>query len=254
MTLHVSKLSPFRILMFFIILGYVAFISDSVQAADVSIKKFSPDINDKEALQRGAAMFMNYCSGCHALKYMRYNRMAKDLGLLTFDGSIDNDLLYNNLILTTAKAHDPIQISMSPEDSRQWFGITPPDLSLKIRERGASWVYTYLTTFYADPKRPFGSNNLLVPDVSMPDVLMPLRGIVERENQNLVLIEKGDMSIGELNQSIADLVTFLTYVSEPLKTERYRIGFFVLPYLFLWLVIVYLRFRQIKKSITSIEI
>ncbi|WP_410503542.1 cytochrome c1, partial [Klebsiella quasipneumoniae] len=32
-------------------------------------------------MQRGAQLYMNYCSGCHALKYLRYSRMAQDLGL-----------------------------------------------------------------------------------------------------------------------------------------------------------------------------
>jgi ubiquinol-cytochrome c reductase cytochrome c1 subunit len=35
--------------------------------------------SDMQSLQRGARNFMNYCSGCHSLKYLRYNRMAQDL-------------------------------------------------------------------------------------------------------------------------------------------------------------------------------
>jgi len=44
------------------------------------------DVTDTAALQRGAKLYMNYCSGCHSLKYVRYSQMAKGLGLLTFDG------------------------------------------------------------------------------------------------------------------------------------------------------------------------
>ncbi len=39
------------------------------------------DLTDKASLQRGAALFMNYCSGCHSLNYQRYSRTAEDLGL-----------------------------------------------------------------------------------------------------------------------------------------------------------------------------
>src|SRR3546814_6447402 len=39
------------------------------------------DIGDQASLQRGAKLYMNYCSGCHSLKYLRYSRMADDLGL-----------------------------------------------------------------------------------------------------------------------------------------------------------------------------
>ncbi len=80
------------------------------------------DITDQTRLQRGAKIFMNYCSGCHSLKYMRYNRMAKDLGLTTFTGEVDADLLYNNLVFTYSKIQDPIQVSMPPEDARQCLG------------------------------------------------------------------------------------------------------------------------------------
>ncbi len=36
-------------------------------------------VEDTSSLQRGARNFMNYCIGCHALKYVRYQRMADDL-------------------------------------------------------------------------------------------------------------------------------------------------------------------------------
>ena len=128
----------------------------------------------KTHLQRGAKLYMNYCSGCHSLKYLRYSTMAKGLGLTTFDGQIDKPLLQDNLIFTTLPVHSPIEIAMSEEDAVQWFGIKPPDLSLIARARGTAWIYTYLKSFYADNTRPFGSNNMLVPDVAMPNVLLSL--------------------------------------------------------------------------------
>ena len=37
------------------------------------------DLGDQASLQRGAKLYMNYCSGCHSLQYLRYSRMAQDL-------------------------------------------------------------------------------------------------------------------------------------------------------------------------------
>ena len=34
------------------------------------------DLSDRASLQRGAQLYMNNCSGCHSLKYLRYSRMA----------------------------------------------------------------------------------------------------------------------------------------------------------------------------------
>lgn len=96
--------------------------------------------------QRGAALFMNYCAGCHALRYMR------------------------------PAVNYPTSISMPAVDARQWFGRMPPDLSLTARVRGPAWIRMYLNGFYADATRPFGANNTVFPDVAMPNVLAPLRG------------------------------------------------------------------------------
>lgn len=220
----------------------------------VSLLPVTIDLHDKEALQRGARMYMNYCSGCHSLQYLRYNRMAEDLGLTTFDGAVDENLLLNNLIFTHAQIYDPIKISMPPIDARQWFGIMPPDLSLVARARGASWLYTYLKSFYADDSRPFGSNNLLFPLVAMPNVLEPLSGkvVALKSPQNskntatpsLMQVEKGTMNNLEFNSALQDLITFLVYTSEPSRLLRYRLGGFVLVFLLLFTVVIY----RLKKA------
>lgn len=208
------------------------------------------DLKDKEKLQRGARYFMNYCSGCHSLKYIRYSRLGKDLNLLTFDGDLDEALLYNNLIFTQAKVHDPIQVSMQPENARQWFGVIPPDLSLITRVRGTDWIYTYLKSFYEDPSRPFGTNNLLIPEVAMPNVLSPLIGQVkaiknedtthhDEDALTLIHVKPGEMTESEFDGVIEDLVTFLAYVAEPEKLLRHQIGYFVLFYLLVLLALVY---------------
>lgn len=221
-----------------------------VAFADEGLFPININIRDTARLQRGAKIFMNYCSGCHSLRFMRYNRMATDLGLTSFTGEIDNDLLINNLIFTKATVYDPIVNSMSEEDARQWFGKVPPDLSLKARERGAAWLYTYLKSFYVDKARPFGTNNTLLPDVAMPNVLAPLEGTViveekksKKQSLRLVLIEQGEMNQNEFDSTLQDLVTFLVYVAEPAKLTRYRVGVFVLIFLGVFLIVGY----QLKK-------
>jgi ubiquinol-cytochrome c reductase cytochrome c1 subunit len=227
-----------------------------VQAAVVErpLMPIKIDLHDKAKLQRGARLFMNYCSGCHSLRYMRYNQMGKDLGITTFTGEVDTDLLKNNLIFTTSQPLDPIKISMPEVDAREWFGKPPPDLSLTGRERGANWLYTYLHSFYLDKKRPFGTNNLLIPDVAMPNILSPLQGevvaikdnnhLATPSNTSLLLIEKGEMTQQQFDSALQDIVTFLVYVSEPAKLQRFRIGTGVLLFLAILLILAY----QLKRS------
>jgi len=39
------------------------------------------NISDQASLQRGAGLYFQYCASCHSLQYMRYSRLARDLGL-----------------------------------------------------------------------------------------------------------------------------------------------------------------------------
>ena len=66
---------------------------------------------------------------------------------------------------------------MPAADAADWFGKTPPDLSLMARARGADYLYQFLKTFYVDPTRQTGANNLRLPTIAMPDVLSPLAGL-----------------------------------------------------------------------------
>ena len=82
---------------------------------------YEPDATNTASLQRGATDFMASCSGCHGLKYLRYNRLAADLG-------IPEDLLQKYLMVTTDKPGDHI-VSAMPQTSADWFGQPPPDRS-----------------------------------------------------------------------------------------------------------------------------
>ena len=64
------------------------------------------DLGDQASLQRGAKLFMNYCSGCHSLKYMRYSRMAEDLGL-------SEDEVQANLNFTGAKPGEQVHVALT---------------------------------------------------------------------------------------------------------------------------------------------
>ncbi len=229
-------------------------------ASTPTLLPFHLDLHDRPKLQRGAKVFMNYCSGCHSLRYLRYNRLANDLGLSTFDGRVDENLLYNNLIFTTAKLADPVQIAMPPEDARQWFGVLPPDLSLVARERGPHWLFTYLKSFYADKNRPFGTNNLLVPGAAMPNVLEPLIGKVVLAtsassgalptSSQLTLLQPGEMSPQEFDSNLEDLITFLVYVGEPARLVRYRLGSAVLIFLSILLLCAWRLKKNYWKNIS----
>jgi ubiquinol-cytochrome c reductase cytochrome c1 subunit len=214
------------------------------------------DTSDSKSLQRGARVFVNYCMGCHSAAYMRYNRLGKDLG-------IAEEVLKNNFMFGTDKPGDTMNIAMKPADAVNFFGVAPPDLSVIARSRGADWLYAYFMTFYSDPSRPFGVNNLQFRDVAMPHVLWELQGTqrpvyktVTHEDgteveviDGLEQVSPGKLTPEEYKSTIHDLVNFLVYLSEPAKFQRQKIGIWVIIYLLAFLVLAYLLKKEYWKDI-----
>ena len=211
------------------------------------------DSHDAISIQRGARVFVNYCLNCHAASAMRYNRLT-DLGLT-------EQQIRENLLFATDKVGDPMTVSASRKDQRQWFGVEPPDLSVVARSRGTDWLYTYLRTFYRDQKRPSGWNNLAFPNVGMPHALWQLQGSqvmkIESEeheghkveHKKLVLEHPGSLSTLEYDKLVRDLVNYLSYMGEPEKTKRSQIGIVVLFFLLLLLVPAWLLKREYWKDV-----
>ncbi len=214
-------------------------------SASESVEHSGVNINDMASLQRGAKWFVNYCLGCHSASYMRYNRLAEDLGL-------SEGMVMENLVFSTAKIGDTMDIAMHPDKAELWFGKTPPDLSLVGRSRGSDWMFAYLKGFYMDDSGRW--NNTLIPDVSMPHVLWRLQGIqtpVFREEMSesgyahqvidhFELSTPGTQSVEEYDQTARDIAAFLEYVSEPAKLKRKSIGVWVILFLALFAFVSYL--------------
>lgn len=220
-------------------------------AADpkIPLDKAPLDISDYASLQRGAQLFMNECAGCHSLQYMRYDSLAKGIEITDENGKVLEQVVKDNLIFTGAAMSDPIKSAMRPVDGATWFGIAAPDLTLEARYRGVDWLYTYLRSFYVDPTRPWGVNNLVYPDVAMPHVLLNLQGEQVLTDTGLAIAKQGTMSEAEFDSAMADLVNFLSYVAEPVQLERRRMGVWVLVFLGIFLIFSYLLKREYWKNV-----
>lgn len=229
----------------FLFIGLVLFVQ--VLFATPPIPPVTANIHDKASLQRGAKIFMNYCAGCHSLSYLDYKRMALDIGIVKKNGEVDALLLKQNLIFSGVDARAPIKTALPPDDAKIWFGVVPPDLSLYARIKGASWLSAYLTSFYQDSSRPFGSNNLMSPNVAMPNILESLFGeyrlVQKNEIGSLLLIQPGTLSQKQHYELLSDLVNFLVYVGEPAQSMRKEWGLFVL----LFLTLLFVLFWALKR-------
>ncbi|SFE05462.1 ubiquinol-cytochrome c reductase cytochrome c1 subunit [Marinobacter sp. DSM 26671] len=227
----------------------------------VHLDDFEADHTDKASLQRGATLFTNYCMGCHSMKYARYKRVADDLG-------IPPELYEENLIFTDAKIGELMKNAMSAEMAADWFGAPPPDLTLETRLRGEDWVYSYLRGFYKDESRPLGVNNVVFPAVGMPHVMVgqqglcavkpnigveasvePLSGNINNADVCPEYAIEGSMTGAEFDQAMYDLTNFMSYMGDPVKLERERLGIFVLIFVAIFFVFAYLLNREYWKDV-----
>ncbi len=214
------------------------------------------DRDNVNSLQRGAANFMNYCSGCHSAKYVRFKTIGKDLDL-------SEEMLVDNLMFNAEKTFETIQAAMPADDAARWYGTPPPDLSLMARSKGVDYVYNFLKGFYIDPDSPTGVDNLILAGTSMPHVLWELQGyqmgnFSDHENADGSVTRTfdgfeqkvaGSMDSEDYDGFVRDTVNFLAYMSEPVRSDRRKIGTWVLMYLLFFLIIARMLKKQIWKDV-----
>jgi len=220
------------------------FFCDVGLANDGPILEKAPiDLTDQQSLQRGAKTFINYCLNCHSANYMRYNRL-NDIGLT-------DSLIKENLLFTAEKVGEPMKVAMNRDDAKIWFGANPPDLSVEVRARGSDWVYGYLRGYYRDPTRPTGWNNTVYEKTAMPHILWKLQGDqkLDEKHKTLEIVKPGTLSVKEYDALIGDLVNYLTFMSEPSKLKRLDMGYYVLIFLGLLLLLTVKLKKEFWKDI-----
>ena len=250
-----------------VILPIKAVGSEGKSCGTINCDPFEPQLNNDASLQRGAQLAVNYCMGCHSFKYSRWERVADDL-------NIPHQMMLDNMIFSGQKIGELMDIAMPSDKAKEWFGATPPDLTLVARSRSPEWVYTYLRHFYADSSRPLGVNNKVYKDVGMPHALLDLQGLTEcipgsslatnggikrdlLTGEDVLdnpcggyeIIKAGSLSPEKYDAAVFDLVNFLTYVAEPMAEQRKHIGKMVLLFLLLLMVPVMLLNREYWKGI-----
>lgn len=209
---------------------------------DIKWEKAPSRSHDVSALQHGAALFVNYCLNCHSAAFVRYSSLT-ELGL-------SDQQVKDYLMFPTDQLSDVMQSNQNPVQAKNWFGKLPPDLSLVARSRagsggsGSDYLYTFLRGFYVDHSKATGWNNRLFPNVGMPNVLWELQGMREPVYEEVEfhgkpaqaitgfkVLQPGTLSEEAFGDEVADLVAFMTWIGEPSKASRVRIGVWAIVFL-----------------------
>lgn len=228
--------------------------------------KANNNVGNTASLQKGAANFMNYCSGCHSAKYVRFNTLGEALGLT-------DEQLIENLMFNAEKTHETMQVSMRPSDAAAWFQKTPPDLSLIARSRGTDYLYTFLRGYYADESAATGWNNTVLTGTSMPHPLWALEGTkvpVHHDDEHdaegddghgaahadeaggrpgFEFIKAGTMTVEEYDDFVRDTVNYLAFISEPVQLQRKTIGVWVMAFLLVFFILSLMLKKEIWKPV-----
>ncbi|HRK56207.1 MAG TPA: cytochrome c1 [Burkholderiaceae bacterium] len=225
--------------------------------------------NDLAALQNGAKLFANYCIGCHAAGSMRWNRL-RDLGLtqeqietyLLPPGQRVGDLM----TIAMAPADAQRWLNKAPPDLSV---ITRARTSFDYA--GVDYLYTFLRAYYRDSASATGWNNWVFPNIGMPHVLWQRQGPREvtiarvehgaEDAKTLVRTQtvydaqghaqthqetlSGRAATGmrvsvkpadvkqarQFDEEVGDLVAYLHYMTEPVRSQRQRWGIWVLLFI-----------------------
>jgi len=211
------------------------------------------DPADVASLQAGARTFANYCLNCHGAQFMRYNRLT-DIGLTEVQ-------IKDNLLFAGDKVGETMKTALTTKDGKSWFGVAPPDLTVIARSRGSDWLYTYLRTFYRDPKTATGWNNAVFPNVGMPHALWTLQGekalelVHEKEGGHETTeykwtqLSEGRQNTTQYDTTVRDLVNYLVWMGEPAAISRKKIGVVVLFFLGVLFVLAYAMKREFWKDV-----
>ncbi len=228
----------------------------------VHLDKAPINISDKASLRRGAKIFAENCFSCHSAKFMRFNRIAKDLDMSKSD-------VRKMMIFTRDAKGAPtkigaeMKVAMDAAYQKRAFGTTVPDLSVEARARGADWLYTYLRSFYIDPSRPTGANNAVFPKVGMPNILWKQQGLQKAVYKTIVqedgvkanvidhmeIVVPGNLNQVQFDKYTADLVNFMVYLAEPIQNVRRSMGWKVLGFLVILFVFAYMLKKEYWKDV-----
>lgn len=230
-----------RALLFALLISFPFTLFAADDELPIKLEHAHINIHNKASIQRGAKFFAETCLVCHTLKYVQHDNIAKEAGI-TLD-------------------------KMPLKNKQWWLNIVPPDLSLIATEKGADYLYTYFHSFYKDPKRPTGFNNLIQKDVNMTNIFYPYQGeqvLTEKKQLKvsplrkmhkpsyytvLTLIHAGSMTPAEFDRTTTDLVNFLVYVSEPNRAYRESLGWWVLGFLAVLALLAYFLYKEYWKDV-----
>ncbi len=214
-----------KLVLMFSLLLVLPFTSHAAGGPAIELEDAQNNLRDQDSLKRGAVLFSNYCMACHSLKYMRYNRIARDVGW-------SEEEVVAKMAYGMNKVVDNVHTRMVDGVAMEVLGTEVPDLSLMARLKGTDYIYTFLRGYYQDENGNW--NNHALEGTSMPNVL---EGIQRHASDE------------DYAQAARDISNFLEYAGEPSKVQRMDLGWKVIAFLLVLLLMTYILKKEYWRDI-----
>ena len=206
---------------------------------------------DRNTMQRGMQVYIEVCSSCHGLKYVRFRNlealgfseeqvkaMAADFDVE--DGpNADGDMFYRAAIPADAF---PSPFSNDEAARAANGGALPPDLSLQTKRNayGPDFVVAILTGYESDDPTDNGLYHNVYASGGFTAMPPPLYD---------GWIEYADGTEPTVEQMSYDVAEFLTWAAEPKMEERKSMGIKVVLFLLVLTGLFYVSKRKIWAGI-----
>lgn len=215
---------------------------------------------DRASLQRGYQVYKEVCSACHSLNRIAFRNLHDRGGPGFSEAEVkaiaagfnvaaepnDEGKTYDDSGVRLTRPGLPSDYFPPPFENEKAaraanLGALPPDLSIiiKAREGHSNYVFSILTGFTEPPAGFTMTENMYFNpyfaghQIAMPP---PLKD---------VSITYADGTQATTEQMAHDVVTFLTWASEPKMEERKELGFSVMLYLLAMTGLLFLAYRRV---------
>ena len=208
---------------------------------------------DRASLQRGYQVYQEVCSGCHSVQHLSYRNLSEKGGpeftieeakaiaqqFEIEDGPNSDGEMFmrpGRLSDKFLKPYPNIESSTAANG-----GAYPPDMSVlaKARVGGADYLYSLLLGYEEAPK------DFELDDGVYYNKYMLGNKIKMSEPLADGIVEYSDGTETSKEQLAKDVTAFLVWSSEPHLESQHRMGFKVIIYLFILIILVYMSKQKV---------
>jgi len=205
---------------------------------------------DKDQLYRGYKVATQVCMACHGFKYVSHRTLVESGGFTEAEAKIlaaELDLQLNDVLLS----------GLDDESAQELYGKKVPDLSLMNKARDAGADYTYaITSGYVDEESAEGKKEIAkyfpegVPEGAYYNRYYPGHAIaMPNPLTGDDLVEYHDKTPATIEQMARDVTYFMQFTAEPERVNRHKMGFYVMLYLFIFVVLSYLTKKAVWRDV-----